>query len=348
MPQVVNGFLPHYRQPSNKVQTMQPAQSFSNLQAVHTLRGGAIHIKKVETAMSSNNFLRGKLMILVHKIFVSPKIYAEIFWDKILPMTYWPEVALILIMSNSLSLSKWIYSLRPSTKGLDDEAWKAAYKKSKQFKIARVSSQIGYLQALLYISDVILVTLKFLQFDFVAKYKAQRIAGPIIFSAWLAYNTSRLKYYWLKHGLSLRKVRYDKPVVDPNGQPVSVDATTLQVGEPPRTVSGYNRFINRILDIMIWGCALISVIESMGLQLSFALKSVFGLGSFGTLVLSLASKDLASEFVGGLMIQSSNFFEEGENVVMSDGSRGKVLKIGWLVSFYFIAGFCIAWEILSS
>jgi Mechanosensitive ion channel len=100
------------------------------------------------------------------------------------------------------------------------------------------------------------------------------------------------------------------------------------------TMGVYNRFANQVLDVIIYFSCIVSVVDTLGIgHFTFALKSLFGLGSFGTLVLSLASKDVAAEFVGGLMVQSSNFVDEGETVILQDGTRGCVAKIGWLHTY---------------
>ena len=280
----------------------------------------AISAHKVQTAIASNNAMRGKLMIIVSKFLVSPAVYVDVA-RRLLRQTYLPEVLLIGALIQSMPFVKWIYRMRHSELIKNDndadadknDAFREAFEASRSYKLARVIQQVGFLQAILYASDVCLVALKFLDFKFVVKYQAQSVAGSIITTSWFAWNASRLKHYYL----SARTFSWrgqNKPVVDANG------------------VVAQNRFLNRLSDGLIYGCAGLTVIDLLGVEVGFALKSIFGLGSFGTLALSLASKDLAAEFVGGLMIQTSNFFDEGEVVVLQDGTKGSVAKIGWLVS----------------
>ena len=288
---------------------------------------------KVAIAMQSNNVLRGKLMLILHKILVSPSKYWEIIGGRILPNTYWPEVALITAMVNAIPISRWIYDKRKGGE-LEEDVIEANWKMSKSLQFARVLRQVGLLQAILYVSDVFLVVLKLLDFKFVVKYQAAQVAGSVIFSSWLAYNLSRIKYHYLIRNngsgnfFSLASIRRRKRKQKQTQQ----DDNTVETETGQPTVGVYNRFANRVLDVIIYMSAILSVVDLLGIHVGFALKSIFGLGSFGTLVLSLASKDLAAEFVGGLMVQSSNFIDEGETVILQDGTKGNVAKIGWLVS----------------
>ena len=271
-------------------------------------------------------------MLFVSKILVAPVRYWEIIVGRILPNTYWPEVVLITAMVNAIPLSRWVYEKRPKHRDLEEDAVDKQWKKSKQFQFALVLRQVGLLQAILYVSDVFLVLLKLLDFKFVVKYQAAQVAGSVIFASWFAYNLSRLKYRILVRNngvLSLASIRRKKRKLKLSKDSEPFDGTDTVPG-PASAV--YNRFANRILDVIIYVCASLSVVDLLGIHVGIAVKSIFGLGSFGTLVLSLASKDLAAEFVGGVMVQSTNFFDEGEAVVLQDGTRGSVAKIGWLVS----------------
>jgi len=303
------------------------------------------HASKVHIALQSNNAVRGKLMVIAHKVLVSPAKYKYILVDRILPMTYWPEVVLIAAMWNSKRIAQWIYFRRHAhdESMTTTSATYKAFRKSKSLKMARVLQQVGFLQAALYISDVCLVLLKLLEFQWVVKYEAQRVAASMMVSIWLAYNASRLKHYYLKRyaetgRLALvtlqrkkKKERAEQAKVEEGMVDTGVSDGTIQNSQAK--LGTYNRFANRIADVLIYSCAFLTLVDLLGIQLGFAIKSIFGLGSFGTLVLSLASKDVAAEFVGGLMIQSSSFFREGETVELQDKTTGVVTRVGWLHTY---------------
>ena len=51
-------------------------------------------------------------------------------------------------------------------------------------------------------------------------------------------------------------------------------------------------------------------------------------GGVGALIFSLASKDLATEIVGGVTINAWNAIDVGDKVRLGDGTAGKILEIG--------------------
>ena len=61
-----------------------------------------------------------------------------------------------------------------------------------------------------------------------------------------------------------------------------------------------------------------------------ALQSVFALGGVGTLVFSLASKDLASQIINGIALAASNKYDEGDYILLGDGTLGTVCSMGWV------------------
>jgi len=58
-------------------------------------------------------------------------------------------------------------------------------------------------------------------------------------------------------------------------------------------------------------------------------QSLFSVGATGTLVFGLASKDIASQVMAGLSLHLSEKMFEGDEVKFSDGTSGKISKMGW-------------------
>jgi small-conductance mechanosensitive channel len=54
--------------------------------------------------------------------------------------------------------------------------------------------------------------------------------------------------------------------------------------------------------------------DALGLEMGRGINSLFAFGGIGTLVFSLASKDIASQLVSGLVISTSDRFYEGESI----------------------------------
>ena len=61
-----------------------------------------------------------------------------------------------------------------------------------------------------------------------------------------------------------------------------------------------------------------------------AMSSLFAFSGVGTIVLSLASQNIASGLMNGLEISISQNFVVGEEIRMSDGTEGRVTRLGLL------------------
>lgn len=72
------------------------------------------------------------------------------------------------------------------------------------------------------------------------------------------------------------------------------------------------------------------IFDILSVQLGFAGKSVFAIGSVGTLVVSLASQGFVTQILNGLLLASSDRIYEGDQVKFGNGISGKIVKLGWM------------------
>jgi small-conductance mechanosensitive channel len=72
------------------------------------------------------------------------------------------------------------------------------------------------------------------------------------------------------------------------------------------------------------------ILDILCVETGRAMGSVFALGSIGTLVLSLASKDLAADFISGIALSAADKFHEGEEVRIGTEYIGIVQRVGWM------------------
>jgi small-conductance mechanosensitive channel len=93
---------------------------------------------------------------------------------------------------------------------------------------------------------------------------------------------------------------------------------------------GRATILNHLLDAVILASMTLSILDVLQVEGGLALKSVFAFGSAGTLVFSFASKDLATQLVSGLALSSSDKVYEGEEVSFGDGTKGVIVKMGWM------------------
>lgn len=83
-----------------------------------------------------------------------------------------------------------------------------------------------------------------------------------------------------------------------------------------------------MLDFLLIILATAIVLHDLNVDYGMRLQSIFAAGSLGAITFSLASRDLAENIVGGIVLQAWDAFNEGDDIKLGDGSEGTVLCIG--------------------
>lgn len=81
-----------------------------------------------------------------------------------------------------------------------------------------------------------------------------------------------------------------------------------------------------------FGIAMITgmfIMDLLDVEIGAGFTSVFALGGVGTIIVSLASKDLAEQLLSGIFLHVSDKFYEGDLVKFGDALGGTVFEIGW-------------------
>lgn len=277
----------------------------------------AKQVAKQKKHAANNSVLKGKLAYAVSKFFISPKKYAEIFWNigKHVASDWIDLAVMAAIWKGSMPLARWVYKRRQMAAAAGHDGGdnndnkndkfqfnQAKFQNSKTRQIANFVSELGILSGIIYAQDVFWLFLEHLDFAFVTKFPVDQWTGGFIITFWAAQRLTVLKSFAIS-----RFVKKD----------------------PSR--SGVAQLINRFLDVLIWFGSAISVLDFLSVQTGFALSSLLGLSSVGTLVFSLASQSLVAEFMASLAIQGTNIYTEGEKIVFDNGTTtGTVQKQGWL------------------
>ena len=254
---------------------------------------------------TKKTIISGKFFTVLSKFLVSPQRYVEIFKALFVHATdSWDDLADICLIGFCLKvplpLARFMYTKRHPD--LSDEQRETKFLRSKTRRIAEVIEEFGWLYTLLYVVECALFVLDELQFKFVHKYPIHQWTTWIVISLWGARNLSDLKRYALFYNVNKRN----------------------------KDKTAGTRLLNRLIDILIFAGTGFVILDFLSVQIGFALKSIFGLSSFATLVFSLASKELAQEFLASLAIQGTNMYTEGEKILLNDGTTGLVQKLGWL------------------
>ena len=235
--------------------------------------------------------LRGKLSAVVGKFLISPQRAAQVFLaiGQHVMDDVWDLVLIVMLLKAPIPLAKFLYRKRHATKEWSD-AMAKKFDASKTRRVAKLILEIGELLGLIWATEIGILLLKELGFQFVHLYPINQWMAGIVFSLWGAQNASAAKYYLLSRG---QKLDLSK--------------------------SGGPRLLNRFFDILIYAGTLLAILDFLSVETGLALRSLFGLSSVGTLVFSLASKELVAEFLASLAIQGTNMYQEGDGILLQDG-----------------------------
>jgi small-conductance mechanosensitive channel len=167
---------------------------------------------------------------------------------------------------------------------------------------AHLVSQAANLTLVVYVVDCFIVVLRSLDFHLgVPHDQISKAFAKIIYIAWAAYRLSIFKRYLLSQAVS------------------------RQAGKLGRA-----SMIDRLLDGIITVVTILFLLDILDMEMGFGVKSVLTFGSAGTLIVGLATKDVAAMFVSGLTLTTSNRISEGDEVRFGDGTTGFVQKVGWM------------------
>eukprot|EP00527_Entomoneis_sp_CCMP2396_P008356 CAMPEP_0198143462 /NCGR_PEP_ID=MMETSP1443-20131203/7702_1 /TAXON_ID=186043 /ORGANISM="Entomoneis sp., Strain CCMP2396" /LENGTH=328 /DNA_ID=CAMNT_0043806701 /DNA_START=56 /DNA_END=1039 /DNA_ORIENTATION=+ len=85
---------------------------------------------------------------------------------------------------------------------------------------------------------------------------------------------------------------------------------------------------NNLVDFVIFAVTLVFLSDVFSLSMGPGMKSLFAAGGMGALIFGLASKGLAEQVVGGLVVCAWDVFEEGDEIVLTKtGISGTVKRI---------------------
>lgn len=161
-------------------------------------------------------------------------------------------------------------------------------------------SQAARLGIIVYIFDCFVVIFHSVGFPLSDLTKISKGLTKILYICWIAQRVSVLKRYLL-------------------GKAISKNPEKL----------GRMTTVDQMLDGMIFVITGIFLLDTLDVDMGVGVTSVFAFGSAGTLVIGLASQDLATMFVNGLILHASDRINEGDHIVFGNGNNGQIIKIGW-------------------
>jgi small-conductance mechanosensitive channel len=168
------------------------------------------------------------------------------------------------------------------------------------YQFASHVSQAAKLAIVVYAFDCMVLVLTSLGFSFSSLSTYSKGFAKILYICWMTQRLSVLKRYLLGRAVSR------KP--DKLGRAATAD---------------------RLLDGMLFLMTGFFLLDVLDVDMGVGITSVFAFGSAGTLVIGLASQNLATMFVNGLVLTTSDRIAEGDHIKFGNGNNGKVTKIGW-------------------
>ena len=240
--------------------------------------------------------LAGNLFSTLQRLIIG-KSAAKKILQALIKKAHVGDLAVLSILGyGAVPLMKYIRKLRFSSET------ESSLLQSPGFRIATSVSQLCKLGGIVYAVDMLAVALSAIGFQFPMRMNVPTLTAQIGFSIWFAENLAAVK-----RSLLCRFFKVETPE---------------QIGRS----SLYDRLGNGI----IYFTAFMVIMDILCVKTGRAMSSVFALGSVGTLVLSLASKDIAANFVSGLALSASDKFHIGEEVRIGGEYTGIVHRMGWI------------------
>jgi small-conductance mechanosensitive channel len=156
--------------------------------------------------------------------------------------------------------------------------------------------------ALVYLIDCLAICIDTMGFN-VKNYS--QIAAKVIYTIWIFSRFRTLKDYLVEKKFHI----YRKPMTKMN-----------------RGSFGRATIVSKVSDAALLLFFAFSLFDVLQVKAGGLLKSFFAVGGAGTLVLTVACKDIATDIVSGLSLQASDKVYEGERIVF--GRDGKEDRIG--------------------
>ena len=161
------------------------------------------------------------------------------------------------------------------------------------YQSAKHLAQAAKIGVFVYAVDCLAVIMNCMGFRYKQQAGFSKKAANISISVWAALRLGEFKRWLLQKAFNKEKNQMGK-------------------------VKVYDSILNVVVGVITFG----HILDLFDINIGVALASLLSIGGVGTLVLSLASKDVATELVSGLAIGGSDRFLPGEEVVLGDGTAG--------------------------
>ena len=173
----------------------------------------------------------------------------------------------------------------------------------KRRQVATLVSGAAKIALTVYVVDVVCVALTTLGFAFPTQWDLPSLYSKTIYSV-----------FFVQHFLKFK----------------TLALCQWYNGTPDTNMDGKVELLNRFITAITLGLFALAWLDWVSVKVGLALKGILALGSVSTLAFTLASQDLVSQFVSGLLLSTSNKVYPGDDVKFGDGTQGTIVKLGWV------------------
>ena len=256
----------------------------------------------LEESIEHYSAIMGKIFPFLSKLFISPRKAKQIYRNISMVQHPGDWIFILFLGWGTMPIIRFPYE-----KGIMGSKRKKEFRQSYTYLFADQISQAGKIAALVYSFDCIIIALTTMGFHGLDKITP--IIVKSIYTTWAFRRISACKRHIIYSAFGV--------VSDEDSSNVDRKAALSRA-----------RIVNRLIETFIIAGLLLSIVDLLQLKTGKVLSSLFALSGAGTLVISYGAKDLASEIVSGLALQSSDKIYEGETVEFGNGIKGTVDKIG--------------------
>jgi len=176
------------------------------------------------------------------------------------------------------------------------------FHQSHAYQFSRIFSQAIRVALVVIAADCLDVVMTSMGFDIAQRVDFAYVMARVAYTTWAAVQFAAFKKYLLNKAVQTK--HQDK--------------------------LGRANLLNQLLDFVILMVTIFFIIDLLDVEIGAGFTSVFAIGGVGTLIISLASKDIAEQLLSGLVLHVTDKFYEGDLVRFGDGTAGTVFKIGWM------------------
>lgn len=176
------------------------------------------------------------------------------------------------------------------------------FHQSHAYQFSRIFSQAIRVALVVIAADCLDVVMTSMGFDIAQRVDFAYVMARVAYTTWAAVQFAAFKKYLLNKAVQTK--HQDK--------------------------LGRANLLNQLLDFVILMVTTFFIIDLLDVEIGAGFTSVFAIGGVGTLIISLASKDIAEQLLSGLVLHVTDKFYEGDLVRFGDGTAGTVFKIGWM------------------